>query len=182
MKTVRSTITLAAALAVAAPALAQDVPAEKELPTAHAELFDSAGAAVGEVHLQETPRNGVLLRVDVAGLEPGSHAIHIHETGLCEAPTFESAGGHFAPAENAHGLLHENGAHAGDMVNLHVPESGEIEAERQAPHVTLLPDQSNSLLGGDGTAIVIHAGSDDYLSQPSGDAGGRVACGVIRGM
>lgn len=151
----------------------------QEGPTARAELVDRSGAKVGEVDLLETPFHGVLLRIEVTGLSPGVHALHIHETGSCEGPTFESAGGHYAPRGRSHGLMHREGKHAGDLPNVHVPESGRLEAEALAEEVTLLQGAGNSLFDDDGSAIVIHAGADDYVSQPAGAAGDRVACGVV---
>jgi superoxide dismutase, Cu-Zn family len=154
----------------------------QEALTARADLIDRDGNPTGVVTFTETPFHGVLVRIEAWGLEPGPRAIHIHETGICETPDFTSAGGHFNPAGRAHGLLHEHGVHAGDLLNLHVPADGRIVTERYAPHVTLRPGALNSLLEGNGTAVVIHAEGDDYVSQPTGDAGDRVACGVIRGQ
>lgn len=148
--------------------------------TARAELIDRGGARVGEATLQETPYYGVLLRVEVAGLPAGVHALHIHETGTCEPPSFGSAGGHYAPRGHGHGVLHPRGKHAGDLLNLHVPGSGRVASERLAEHVTLVPGAAHTLFDEDGSALVIHAGADDYRSQPSGAAGDRIACGVIR--
>jgi superoxide dismutase, Cu-Zn family len=148
--------------------------------TARAELLDRDGNRTGEVRLTQTPANGVLLQIEAWGLEPGTAAIHIHETGRCDPPSFESAGGHFNPVGMAHGALHPDGMHAGDLLNLHIPESGRIETERHARQVTLDSGWLTSLLDGNGTAVVIHVSADDYVSQPTGDAGGRVACGVIR--
>jgi superoxide dismutase, Cu-Zn family len=152
----------------------------QEPPTARAELLDRDGTRTGEVTLTQTPHHGVLLHIEAWGLEPGVHAIHIHETGRCDPPDFESAGGHFNPTGAGHGALHAEGMHVGDLLNLHVGEDGRIVTERHAPRATLEEGSPTSLLGGDGTAIVIHVSADDYLSQPTGDAGGRVACGVIR--
>ena len=147
--------------------------------TATAELRRPDGERAGEVLLRQTPGSGTLLTIDLNGLEPGVYAIHIHETGACEPPTFESAGGHFAPERRSHGFLHADGPHAGDLINLRVPASGEVSTERLATFVTLSDGAANSLFDADGSAIVVHAGSDDYASQPSGDAGDRLACGVV---
>lgn len=147
--------------------------------TARAELIDSAGAPIGEVTLTETPANGVLIQLRARGLAPGAHAFHIHETGRCDTPSFQSAGGHYDPHGRSHGLLHEEGMHGGDLLNLEVPESGAVEAERLAQDVTLEDGAEGTLFDEDDSAIVIHAGADDYRSQPAGDAGARVACGVV---
>jgi superoxide dismutase, Cu-Zn family len=171
---------LTAVLSLAVLLVPPDEARGQDAPTAVAELMDSRGTRIGTVELTQTPFHGVILHIEARGLEPGVRGIHIHETGRCDAPDFGSAGGHYNPAGRDHGILHPHGMHAGDLLNLHVPASGYVVAERMAPLVTLRPGAPNSLLGGDGTAIVIHAGSDDYLSQPTGDAGGRVACGVIR--
>ncbi len=149
-------------------------------PDAVAVLMDPAGDSAGVAELIETPRNGVLLRVRAEGLRVGAHALHIHETGACDAPTFESAGGHFAPRERSHGALHPEGMHAGDLPNLVASEQGPVRAERFAPDVTLAEGEPGSLFDEDGSAVVIHQGPDDYVSQPSGDAGDRLLCGVVR--
>ena len=154
------------------------VGATAQQTTATATLVNPEGDEIGTAELTETPAHGVLIRVRVEGLEPGSHGFHIHETGSCVAPDFDSAGGHYAPRGSAHGVLHERGAHAGDLLNLHVPETGAVTAERLASHVTLTGDAP--LLDEDGSALVIHANPDDYVSQPSGGGGPKVACGVIQ--
>lgn len=147
---------------------------------AHAVLIDAAGDSVGSVRLTETPHYGVHFEVRVSGLSPGEHALHVHETGACEAPGFQSAGGHYAPRGHAHGILHHEGKHAGDLLNLHVPSDGSATSERLAPDLTLAQGAASSLFDEDGSALVIHQGADDYRSQPSGAAGDRVACGVVR--
>jgi superoxide dismutase, Cu-Zn family len=152
----------------AAPALAQ---------TARAGLKSTDGKDVGTVELLQTPA-GVLLKVSVKGLPAGEHAFHVHAVGKCEPP-FDSAGGHFNPGGKKHGLMAPEGHHAGDMPNLHVPQSGELVVEVVNTAVTLEPGKPNSLFGPNGTAIVIHAGVDDYKTDPAGNAGGRIACGVI---
>ncbi|MBS0247889.1 MAG: superoxide dismutase family protein [Proteobacteria bacterium] len=146
--------------------------------TASAPLKDAQGKEVGSANLMQTPR-GVLINVAVKGLPPGEHAFHVHAVGKCEPP-FTSAGGHFNPDNKKHGLMANDGAHAGDMPNLHIPQSGDLSVEVLNAAVTLEKGKPNSLLDADGSALVIHAGSDDYKTDPTGEAGGRIACGVIQ--
>jgi superoxide dismutase, Cu-Zn family len=177
----RSIPVVALLLTGAASSAAAQVPTPTQVPsTARAELVDRDGMRTGHVVVTQTPHHGVLLRIEAWGLEPGVRAIHIHQTGRCDPPAFESAGGHFNPTGAGHGALHPTGMHAGDMLNLHVPADGRVVTERHAPGVTLASGETGSLLDGDGTAVVIHVSADDYRSQPTGDAGARVACGVIR--
>jgi Cu-Zn family superoxide dismutase len=146
--------------------------------TASAALKTSDGKEVGSVNLTQT-QTGVLINLSVKGLLPGEHAFHIHAVGKCEPP-FTSAGGHFNPTNRKHGLLAAEGHHAGDMPNLHVPQSGELTVEVVNADVTLEKGKPNSVFDADRSAIVIHAGSDDYKTDPTGEAGGRIACGVIQ--
>ena len=121
---------------------------------------------------------GVLLQLSLKGVPAGEHAFHIHAVGKCEPPGFESAGGHFNPGNAHHGMMSGPG-HAGDMPNLHAPASGALDLEVLNNAITLDKDKPNSVLHPGGTAIIIHAGKDDYLSDPAGNAGGRIICGVI---
>jgi Cu-Zn family superoxide dismutase len=147
---------------------------------ASATLMDAAGNEIGQVLLRETAGHGVLLDIRIAGMQPGPYAIHIHETGACVAPSFESAGGHYDPHDRAHGVLHPEGMHGGDLLNIHVPAGGELRIERLAADVTLERGAAHTLFDDDGSAIVVHSRADDYRSQPSGDAGPRALCGVVR--
>lgn len=147
--------------------------AAADISVAEASIKNLDGETVGTAVLRETPA-GVLLHVKLAGLPSGVHGFHIHEKGTCEPP-FASAGGHFAADDSQHGYLVPQGPHAGDMPNIHVPANGELELEIMTGVDTLSP----RLLDADGASLVIHRGADDYRSQPSGDAGQRIACGVI---
>jgi Cu-Zn family superoxide dismutase len=141
---------------------------------ARAQLEPAAGEKVeGEVRLRETDQ-GIRLEVVARGLTPGLHGFHIHEIGDCSAPDFESAGGHFAPEGNPHGAPGPN-SHAGDLGNIDADENGTVETVIMARHVEL--DRGERTIVG--KAIIIHADPDDLTSQPSGNAGARVACGVI---
>lgn len=144
---------------------------------AAAELRNTKGQAVGNVTLRQT-REGVALTAELSGAPQGVHAFHIHETGQCEPPAFKSAGGHFNPAKRQHGTKNPRGAHAGDLPNIDVAPDGRATAEMTAANVTL-SGGANALLDADGAAVVLHAKADDYRTDPTGNAGDRVACGVI---
>jgi Cu-Zn family superoxide dismutase len=143
---------------------------------ATAVLKTAEGDDVGSVTLTEMP-TGVLLEVNLSGLPAGVHGFHIHQTGSC-SPEFGAAGGHFAGGDRQHGLKVEGGLHAGDMPNIHVPQSGALSIELFNTAISF-HNGDGALFDDDGSAIVIHDGADDYESQPSGDAGSRLACGAI---
>jgi Cu-Zn family superoxide dismutase len=119
----------------------------------------------------------VVVTVTAAGLPPGVHALHLHQTGKCEPP-FGSAGGHFNPLGKKHGLLNAEGPHAGDLPNVHVGADGRLEVELFAPGVALAGGP-NALFDDDGAALVLHQNADDYTADPAGNAGPRIVCGVI---
>ncbi len=133
----------------------------------------------GYLNIKDLGRKGIELEITLDGLEPGVHAMHLHETGECKGPDFKSAGGHFNPTSVSHGQV-ENGPHAGDMMNIEINTDGTGKFVIINPNVSLhgkggLP----SLRDSDGTSLIIHAKADDYTSQPSGAAGPRIACTVI---
>jgi superoxide dismutase, Cu-Zn family len=147
---------------------------------AEAVLFDSEGRRIGEAVFKEGDDDPVVvMRLQAWDLPPGIHGFHIHEHGVCEIPTFESAGGHFNPFRKKHGRRNPEGPHAGDLPNLHVPENGRIQVTLAIRRVTL-GEGKNSLLPDRGTSLVIHADPDDGLTEPDGNSGARIACGVIR--
>ncbi len=145
---------------------------------AHADIIDSKGRSLGHAELKQTP-NGVLITLELTIPGKQERAFHIHEVGVCDAPDFASAGGHFNPRGLAHGLKSGHGHHAGDMPNLFFPESGELKQQIFNSQVSLIAGEDGYLLDEDGSSFIIHAGPDDYATDPSGEAGGRIACGVI---
>ncbi|MBI4398316.1 MAG: superoxide dismutase family protein [Candidatus Omnitrophica bacterium] len=146
---------------------------------ARAAIMDAQGKEIGTALFSETP-GGVDIAVRVSGLSPGPHGIHVHENGICEGPDFKSAGGHFNPTGKEHGLNNPNGSHCGDLPNLEAGADGTADTVLTLHGVTL-GDGPNSLLKPGGTALIIHASQDDAVTDPAGNSGARIACGVIRG-
>lgn len=161
-----------ATLAFTAPALAQDT-------TATANMMDLEGKSLGTLELTSVDGH-VHISGALTGLPGGDHGIHIHETGDCDAAgKFESAGGHFNPTDNQHRMENPEGAHAGDLPNIAATaEGGGALVDITAESVTL-GEGDNSLFDADGSAIIVHADPDDYRSDPAGNSGDRIACGVI---
>jgi Cu-Zn family superoxide dismutase len=144
---------------------------------AKANLLNAQGAPVGTATFSEKP-NGVQLELKVSNLPPGLHGFHIHAVGKCEAPDFKSAGPHFNPEGKQHGWDNPLGHHLGDLQNLSVGPGGNANIKILVPGVTL-GEGPNSLLHEGGTALVIHEKPDDGKTDPAGNAGARIACGVI---
>lgn len=146
--------------------------------TARAELRDGAGRSVGTATLTGTDR-GVRIEVQLTGLSAGRHGFHIHEAGRCDPPDFASAGGHFNPSAQKHGMENPAGPHGGDLPNIVVGADGTGSLTVVNPYLSLGTGAENDLLREGGTSVMVHAGPDDYYTDPAGDSGARVACGVI---
>jgi Cu-Zn family superoxide dismutase len=138
-------------------------------------LVNSAGQSVGTVRAWQTA-GGVSFRISAAGLPHGIHGLHVHAVGRCDPPEFTSAGGHWNPADKKHGMNNPAGPHAGDLPNVEVAANGVLNATVTLPNATMA-----ALLDADGSALVLHAGPDDYVTDPSGNSGARIGCAVIQG-
>lgn len=160
-----------------APVVAPPPPRPVPRATATAIVRDAAGRQVGSLQFAET-YGGVLITGTLNDLGLGAHGIHVHAVGKCEAP-FTTAGPHFNPTNRQHGYKNPNGPHLGDLPNLDLPAAGVRRFELVLPDVMLRG--TNGLLDADGASIIVHASRDDYLADPSGNSGGRIACGVIIG-
>jgi superoxide dismutase, Cu-Zn family len=147
------------------------------LDRARAEIKDAQGKSIGTASLRET-KDGLLIIVNAKGLPEGLHAVHIHSAGKCEGPAFTSAGGHFNPLDKKHGLTNPDGPHAGDLPDMYVNKDGAGRYEALMESMTLGTGET-SVFDSDGSAIVIHATADDNMTDPAGNSGDRIACGVI---
>lgn len=126
--------------------------------------------------------NNVEVKLDLKNIPAGMHGIHIHAKGACDAPDFKSAGPHFNPTDKKHGFKNPEGHHAGDFPeNLQVDTSHSLRTTETLKNVSLDPGAPNSLTANGGTAIVIHEKADDMMTDPSGNSGNRIACGVVPG-
>ncbi|MFN3945201.1 MAG: superoxide dismutase family protein [Allosphingosinicella sp.] len=170
-----------AALALAGCAAVGDPlpPPQGPMPgSASAELREPGGRLVARTTATQVG-DSIRLRVDAAGLAPGTYAAHIHAVGRCDPPSFDSAGPHWNPLDREHGMQNPRGSHMGDLPNLMVGTSGEGFFEYTIPAAQLTGGPM-PMLDGDGASLVVHARPDDHRTDPSGNSGARIACGVFR--
>ena len=142
------------------------------------ELKNGNGESVGNAVITALGKEGVRIKLDLKNLPPGAHALHFHEMAKCEGPKFETAGAHFNPDHKMHGTKNPKGPHAGDMNNFTVRPDGTATQTVTNQHV-MFGEGANSLFGANGTSLVVHAKADDMMTDPSGNSGDRIACGVV---
>lgn len=146
---------------------------------ARATMLSTAGDSIGVATFDRTA-DGIMIMLHVKGLPVGPHGVHLHTVGLCEPPDFTSAGGHFNPTGATHGAKSEKGPHAGDLPNFDVQQAEAGEHYQATTARVQADDGPNGLFDADGMALVIHAAADDEMTDPTGNAGARIACGVIK--
>ena len=144
---------------------------------AQAAIVDASGAPAGSAVVTQS-KSGLVLSLKIGGLTPGVHGMHFHTTGSCEGPAFTTAGAHLNPHGKMHGTDNPKGSHLGDLPNITAGPDGKVEVS--VPLNGQASEWEEFLIDTDGTAIVVHASADDYLTDPSGNSGGRIACGVLR--
>jgi len=170
---------LAAIGAISLAGFAQSTKSDKPVKKQVVELKDAKGNSVGTAIVKSSGK-GVEVKLDVKNLPPGDHALHFHQNAKCDPPDFKSAGPHFNPDNKEHGFLNPKGHHNGDMANFNVKPNGTAKVTVKDTAVVLgTGSEANSLFANGGTALMIHAKADDMKTDPAGNAGDRIACGVI---
>jgi superoxide dismutase, Cu-Zn family len=163
---------IVAGVVCATAAFGQEAP-----KSAHADIVNAQGQKIGTARIVAA-KQGVKVELKVEKLPPGTHGFHFHTVGKCEGPDFKSAGAHFNPDAKQHGKDNPAGPHAGDMLNIVVAADGKAKATLVDTNVTLAAGP-NSLFHDGGASIMIHEKEDDYKTDPSGNSGARIACGVV---
>lgn len=156
----------------------QAASAEEKAPSAEVNIINGKGEQIGKAKLLQIG-DKVQITVQAYSLPPGPHAIHFHEAGRCEGPDFKTAGAHFNPTHKQHGFNNPKGYHAGDLPNIEIGADGKVQVTLSTTAVTLVQGQPNSLIRPGGTALIIHEKADDYVTDPAGNSGDRIACGAI---
>ncbi|TVY01982.1 superoxide dismutase family protein [Cohnella terricola] len=141
-------------------------------------IINTKGEQIGNATLTQKP-GAVRIHLEAKNLPPGVHGIHFHEVGKCDPPSFESAGAHLNPFHKQHGFNNPKGFHSGDLLNIEVAKDGTVNTDLESKTVTLERGMPNSLLHSGGTSLMIHEKADDYVTDPSGNSGARIACGPI---
>jgi superoxide dismutase, Cu-Zn family len=173
-------VTVAFAALAAAPLMLSGCETGEPRGGAPMPLIGANGQTIGQVRAWQTA-GGVTFRIDATGLPHGVHGIHVHTVGRCDPPGFESAGAHWNPATKHHGFDNPAGPHAGDLRNVEVAANGTLGATVTLAGASLTgPGPSGVLLDQDGAALVLHAAADDYVTDPSGNSGARIACAVLQ--
>lgn len=168
----------AALLVCLAPLRAQTWHPQPSAAQVTVAMKNASGESMGTASLAPAATGGVQITLDLKGLTPGPHAIHFHQHGRCEPPLFATAGAHFNPEKRKHGLSNPDGPHAGDIPDFQVLSDGTAKSTVIAPAMTY-SEGPHSIFSNGGTALIIHAQADDMKSDPSGNSGARIACGVI---
>lgn len=168
---------IVAAACASGCATSGDGDAGSQVAAARAEIRDVVGRSVARAEATQLG-DAVRIRIEAAGLAPGTYAAHVHTAGRCEPPDFASAGPHWNPNQRQHGTQNPQGPHLGDLPNLAVGANGEGSLEFSIPRARL-NGGAQALLDGDGASVMIHANPDDYRTDPSGNSGSRIACGLL---
>ena len=177
----RSGILPAAVLVLAVTGCSTAMQMRGAAARAEAVMYDSSGSAVGTAQIWQDASGKVSVEISSLTLPAGTHGIHFHDVGKCEGPAFTTAGGHYNPMGMEHGLQNPKGPHAGDNPNIVIPAAGVGSVSFSTDRISLTPG-TRTLFDADGTSLVVHASADDQVTNPSGNSGARIACGVVRAL